>query len=152
MPPRGVELVGLLPNSSAQLKSDAPEHRDELERDPVSSSRAAPSCSRQPVGARGAAAALHAPRRRRRALTPLHASPPTVQDILGFEGYRASLPRQVLFVALCVLTCGALFIVSRWFLRLRIALTLTRCPLAQAEWVVVTVSARPARARAPCLP
>lgn len=64
------------------------------------------------------------------------------QDILGFQGYRASLPRRLLFVVLCVLTFGVLFVISRWFLRLRIALTLVRCPLAQAEWVVVTVSRR----------
>lgn len=61
------------------------------------------------------------------------------QDILSFQGYRASLPRQLLFAALCLLTCGVLFIVSRWFLCLRVALTLTRCPLAQADYVVVTV-------------
>jgi len=62
-----------------------------------------------------------------------------VQDIAGFQGYRGSLPRQLLFALLCVVTCGALFVASRWFLRLRIALTLAPCPLAQADWVVVTV-------------
>lgn len=63
-----------------------------------------------------------------------------LQDIAGFQGYRSSLPRQLLFVVLCVATCGVLFVFTRWFLRLRIALTLVACPLAQADHVVVTVS------------
>ncbi|PRW55974.1 Ca-transporting ATPase [Chlorella sorokiniana] len=62
------------------------------------------------------------------------------KDIAGFQGYRSSLPRQLLFALLCVATGGALFVASRWFLRLRIALTLAPCPLAQADWVVVTLA------------
>ena len=68
-----------------------------------------------------------------------HALPHHLQDIAGFQGYRASLPRQLLFALLCVVTGGALFVASRWWLRLRVALTLAPCPLAQADWVVVTV-------------
>ena len=72
-------------------------------------------------------------------LHPILPPPCLLQDIVGFQGYRASLPRQALFAVLCVLTCGALFIFSRWFLRLRVALTLVPCFLAQADYVVVTV-------------
>lgn len=44
-------------------------------------------------------------------------------------------------MVLCLLTGGVLFVFSRWFLRLRVALTLARCPLARADYVVVTVGA-----------
>ncbi len=54
-------------------------------------------------------------------------------------GYQYPLHRVILFYTLCVLTGGALFILSRWFLRLRVALTLVPCPLGQADYVVVTV-------------
>ncbi|EFN58732.1 hypothetical protein CHLNCDRAFT_140417, partial [Chlorella variabilis] len=61
------------------------------------------------------------------------------KDIAGFQGYRSPLYRQILFWALCVLTGGLLFLLSRWFMRLRVLLALVPCPLAQAEYVVVTL-------------
>lgn len=63
------------------------------------------------------------------------------QDIAAFEGYRSSLLRTALFALLCVLTAGVAFVLTRWYLRFRVALTLVRCPLAQADHVVVTVRA-----------
>ena len=64
-----------------------------------------------------------------------------MQDIASFHGYRYPWHRKLLFWALCLLTGGALFIFTRWFLRLRVALTLVPCPLSQADYVVVTVGA-----------
>ncbi|PSC67462.1 hypothetical protein C2E20_8853 [Micractinium conductrix] len=60
------------------------------------------------------------------------------KDITSFQGYRAPLHRRVLFAALCVLTGGLLFILSRWYPRLRVLLRLSACPLAQADYVMVT--------------
>ncbi len=71
-----------------------------------------------------------------------------MQDIASFQGYCSPLHRQLLFWALCVLSGGLLFLASRWFLRVRVVLTLVPCPLAQAEFVLVTVSSRPVTVRA----
>ncbi|KAI3436891.1 hypothetical protein D9Q98_006299 [Chlorella vulgaris] len=68
--------------------------------------------------------------------------PPDTQgdkDIASFQGYCSPLHRQLLFWALCVLSGGLLFLASRWFLRVRVVLTLVPCPLAQAEFVLVTL-------------
>lgn len=70
---------------------------------------------------------------------PVANAPSALQDIASFHGYQSPLYRRILFALLCVLSCGVLFIFSRWYLRLRVLLTLVPCPLGQADYVVVTV-------------
>lgn len=61
------------------------------------------------------------------------------KDIASLQGYRSPLHRRVLFALLCVLTGGVLFIITRWYLRPRVLLTLVQCPLSQSDYVVVTL-------------
>ena len=73
-----------------------------------------------------------------------------LQDILWIEGYVAPLWRAVLFYTLCIASLGLVFLLAEWYPSLRIRLTLTRCPLAESEWVVITVSSsRGVRERGP---
>lgn len=65
--------------------------------------------------------------------------PPVVQDIVAFHGYRAPVWKQILFWVLALFTFGISFLCSKWFIRVRIALTLSPCSLPEAEYVVVTL-------------
>ena len=83
-----------------------------------------------------------APTRRRPpppAATRRRSTPPAPQDILHWAGYCSPISRRLLFWALCLLSGGVVYVLSRWYLRLRIALTLVPCPLGRADLVVVTV-------------
>ncbi|KAL4457986.1 hypothetical protein ABPG75_012851 [Micractinium tetrahymenae] len=65
-------------------------------------------------------------------------APESDKEIAGFQGYRSPLHRRLLFALLCVLTGVVLFILSRWYLRLRVLLTMVPCALGAADYVVVT--------------
>ncbi len=62
-----------------------------------------------------------------------------LQDILFFHGYTSPLWKQLLFILLSIASFGTVYLLSAWFLPLRVALTLTPCALYQADYVVVTV-------------
>jgi cation-transporting ATPase 13A3/4/5 len=61
-------------------------------------------------------------------------------DIRSFQGYTSPLWRRAAFAALGVGTGGATFLAAAWSLRVRVALTLQPCALAEAEVAVVTLT------------
>lgn len=62
------------------------------------------------------------------------------KDIAAFTGYRSPRWQLVIFYALALLTAGLLLLLCRWYLRLRILLTLRRCWLGEADVVLVTLA------------
>lgn len=74
------------------------------------------------------------------------------QEIRSFQGYYAPFHKTVLYYAIGVLTLGISFLVCKWSPRLHILLTLSQCPLRDAQFVRITVSAGGAQgARLTCL-
>lgn len=55
------------------------------------------------------------------------------------RGYRQPAWKLWCFVVLAVLTAGLSLLACHWFPRLRIWLTLSPCPLADAQYVVIKV-------------
>ena len=53
------------------------------------------------------------------------------------RGLRTPTWKAVLYVTLCVLTVGVFFLLSRWILRLRVAVLYTSCGLDEADHVLV---------------
>lgn len=59
------------------------------------------------------------------------------EDEFQVIGYRQNRLRAILFIVLCVLTCGLLWLLARWWPKKRIQFTHVACDVMQAETVVV---------------
>lgn len=57
--------------------------------------------------------------------------------IIGIAGYTNSWAKTLVYVALCVCTCGIAYVVLRWFPKYRISLMGNSSPLGLADWCVV---------------
>lgn len=55
------------------------------------------------------------------------------------SGFATSLFGYVVYISLCVLTCGIAYLVLRWLPRWRVRLTGVHAPLKECSWVVVEV-------------
>ncbi|KAI4204377.1 MAG: hypothetical protein LQ350_001133 [Teloschistes chrysophthalmus] len=53
------------------------------------------------------------------------------------SGFATSLFGYVVYISLCVLTCGIAYLVLRWLPRWRVRLTGVHAPLKECSWVVV---------------
>ncbi|KAH7618816.1 putative Polyamine-transporting ATPase 13A3 [Nannochloris sp. 'desiccata'] len=61
------------------------------------------------------------------------------RDIASFEGFITPLWKQFVFYILGLISGGVVFLCAKWSLKMKVALTLTACPLPEAEWVLVTL-------------
>lgn len=57
-------------------------------------------------------------------------------------GYRAPLSKALSFAAFGVATAGMAFLAAKWSPKLHAALSLSRCPLSDADYVAVKVRGR----------
>eukprot|EP00775_Hariotina_reticulata_P010483 gene10483-10642_t len=62
-----------------------------------------------------------------------------LQDIQSLEGFRSPWYKQLLFFTLGICTCGILFLVCKWSVKVRTALRLSTCSLKVAKFVRVTL-------------